>query len=140
MPFLALLSLSLREKLGTDREDLADRYLKLAEIGNEQRLGFAEQAFRRCLELGELCSPQNYEREYRALFGLAQTLMRDRVLTESLSVAEKAQSCLLEQNEGQETKELVPVLKLQAQLYDLLDNYIKSTEFEQKAMLLKFKR
>ena len=41
---------------------------------------------------------------------------------------------------GKETRDLVPVLKLQAEIYDLMNDYSRSTDFEQKAMLLKFRR
>lgn len=133
-------ALSLREKLGKDPDDLADKYLYLAEIGRDQRLGFAEQAYRRCLQLIRSCGVDNKEREYKTLLGLAHVLKKNRVLTESLRLAEEAQQCLLALNEGRETKQLVPVLRLQAEIYDLMNDYGKSTEFEQKAMLLKFKR
>lgn len=133
-------ALSLREKLGTDPSELADKYLRLAEIGRDQRLGFAEQAYRRCLQLLRTCEDANLEREYRVLEGLAHVLKKNRVLTESLRLAEEAQQKMVEFNEGRETKALVPILKLQAEIYDLQNDYVKSTEFEQKAMLLKFKR
>jgi tetratricopeptide (TPR) repeat protein len=133
-------ALSLREKLGTDQDDLADKYLRLAEIGRDQRLGFAEQAYRRCLQLVRSCGVQNKEREYKVLLGLAQVLKKNRVLTESLKLAEEAQETMMELNEGRETKQLVPILRLQAEIYDLQNDYGRSTEFEQKAMLLKFKR
>lgn len=133
-------ALSLREKLGKDANDLADKYLYLAEIGRDQRLGFAEQSYRRALQLVRSCGVDNKEREYKVLLGLAQVLKKNRVLTESLRLAEDAQKLLTELNEGRETKQLVPVLKLQAEIYDLMNDYARSTEFEQKAMLLKFRR
>ena len=133
-------ALSLREKLGKDPNDLADKYLYLAEIGRDQRLGFAEQAFRRALQLVRSCGTENPERHYKVLLGLAQVLKKNRVLTESLRLAEEAQKLMTEMNEVRETKQLVPVLKLQAEIYDLLNDYSRSTDFEQKAMLLKFKR
>jgi len=133
-------ALSLREKLGTDAGTLADKYLYLAEIGRDQRLGFAEQAFRRSLQFLRACETRDKEREYRVLLGLAQILKKNRILTESLRLAEEAQQCQLEINDGRETKALVPVLRLQAEIHDLMNDYGKSTEFEQKAMLLKFKR
>ena len=133
-------ALSLREKLGTDPNDLVDKYVYLAEIGREQRMGFAEQAFRRALQLHRNCGVDNKEREYKILLGLAQVLKKNRVLTESLKLAETAQQLMQELHDGRETKALVPVLKLQAEIHDLLNDYGRSTEFEQKAMLLKFKR
>lgn len=133
-------ALALREKLGSDPNELTDKYLLLASIGLEQRLGFAEQAYRRALQLLRNCGVENKEREYKVLLGLAQVLKKNRVLTESLSLAEEAQRVFTELNGGKETKELVPVLKLQAEIYDLLNDYARSTELEQKAMLLKFKR
>ena len=133
-------ALSLREKLGTDPNDLVDKYVYLAEIGREQRMGFAEQAFRRALQLHRNCGVDNKEREYKILLGLAQVLRKNRVLTESLKLAETAQQLMQELHDGRETKALVPVLKLQAEIHDLLNDYGRSTEFEQKAMLLKFKR
>jgi tetratricopeptide (TPR) repeat protein len=132
-------ALSLREKLGTDRNELADKYLYLAEIGKEQRMGFAEQSFRRCLQLIRICGVEDKEREYKVLLGLAQVLKKNRVLTESLRLAEEAQK-LMTEIRGKETRDLVPVLKLQAEIYDLMNDYSRSTDFEQKAMLLKFKR
>lgn len=133
-------ALSLREKLGTDKSELADKYLHLAEIGRDQRLGFAEQAYRRALQLLRLCGKEDKEREYKVLLGLAQVLKKNRVLTESLGLAEEAQKIMTEIRDGKETRELVPVLKLQAEIYDLMNDYARSTDFEQKAMLLKFKR
>jgi len=133
-------ALTLREKLGTDQNELADKYLMLAEIGRDQRLGFSEQAYRRCLQLVKSCGITNKEREYKVLLGLAQVLRKNRVLTESLQLAEEAHKNMLEMHDGRETKDLVPVLKLQAEIYDLMNDYGRSTEFEQKAMLLKFKR
>ncbi len=132
-------ALSLREKLGTDQSELADKYLFLAEIGKEQRMGFAEQSFRRCLQLVRTCGIDDKEREYKVLLGLAQILKKNRVLTESLRLAEEAQK-LMTEIRGKETRDLVPVLKLQADIYDLMNDYSRSTDFEQKAMLLKFKR
>ena len=132
-------ALSLREKLGTDQNELADKYLYLAEIGKEQRMGFAEQSFRRCLQLVRICGVDDKEREYKVLLGLAQVLKKNRVLTESLRLAEEAQK-LMTEIRGKETRDLVPVLKLQAEIYDLMNDYSRSTDFEQKAMLLKFKR
>lgn len=132
-------ALSLREKLGTDQNELADKYLYLAEVGKEQRLGFAEQSFRRCLQLIRICGVEDKEREYKVLLGLAQVLKKNRVLTESLRLAEEAQK-LMTEIRGKETRDLVPVLKLQAEIYDLMNDYSRSTDFEQKAMLLKFKR
>jgi tetratricopeptide (TPR) repeat protein len=133
-------ALSLREKLGTDKSELADKYLRLAEIGRDQRLGFAEQAFRRALQLLRMCGNDNKEREYKVLLGLALVLKKNRVLTESLGLAEEAQRLMTEIHDGKETRELVPVLKLQAEIHDLLNDYSRSTDFEQKALLLKFKR
>ena len=69
-------ALSLREKLGTDQNELADKYLYLAEVGKEQRLGFAEQSFRRCLQLIRICGVEDKEREYKVLLGLAQVLKK----------------------------------------------------------------
>ncbi|MFA5506958.1 MAG: tetratricopeptide repeat protein, partial [Vulcanimicrobiota bacterium] len=132
-------ALSLREKLGTDQNDLADKYLYLAEIGRDQRLGFAEQSYRRCLQLVRLCGVENKEREYKVLLGLASILKKNRVLTESLALAEEAQK-LMTEIRGKETRDLVPVLQLQAEIYDQMNDYARSTDFEQKAMLLKFKR
>jgi tetratricopeptide (TPR) repeat protein len=133
-------ALSLREKLGTDKNELADKYLRLAEIGRDQRLGFAEQAYRRALQLLRTCGQPNKEREYKVLLGLALILKKNRVLTESLTLAEEAQKLMVEIRDGKETRELVPVLKLQAEIYDLMNDYSRSTDFEQKALLLKFKR
>lgn len=133
-------ALSLREKLGTDANALADKYLHLADIGNEQRMGIAEQAYRRALQLARSCGVENEEREYRILLGLAQVLKRNRVITESLSLAEEAERLMLKIQGQRETKDLVPVLKLQAEIHDLNNDYARSTELEQKAMLLKFKR
>lgn len=133
-------ALSLREKLATDPNELCDKYVHLAEIGKEQRMGLAEQAYRRALQLVKTCGVENRQREYKILLGLAQVLKKNRVLTESLALAEQAQKVMLEISDGRETKELVPVLKLQAEIYDLNNDYARSTEFEQKAMLLKFKR
>jgi hypothetical protein len=133
-------ALTLREKLGTNANELADKYLLLAEIGRDQRLGFAEQAFRKCLQMVHSCELENKEREYKVLLGLAQVLKKNRVLTESLKLAEEAQEIMLSLNDGRETKALVPVLKLQGEIYDLMNDYARSTDFEQKAMLLKFKR
>lgn len=133
-------ALSLREKLGTDLNDLADKYLHLAQIGRDQRLGLAEAAFRRCLQIVRNCGVENKEREYKVLLGLAEVLKKNRVLTESLTLAEEAQKVMTELHEGKETKDLVPVLRLQAEIFDLMNDYARSTELEQKAMLLKFKR
>lgn len=133
-------ALSLREKLGTDKNELADKYLYLAQIGKDQRLGFAEQAYRRSLQLLRTCGQDNKEREYQVLLGLAQILKKNRVLTESLTLAEEAQKLMTEIRDGKETRELVPVLKLQAEIYDLMNDYSRSTDFEQKALLLKFRR
>ena len=133
-------ALDLHEKLGSPSHLLAEKYLRLAEIGREQRLGFAEQSYRRCLRLIKGEANPNREMEFTVLLGLAGVLKKNRVLTESLRIAEEAHQLYLEMNDGEEKRDLVPVLKLQAEIHDLLNDYIRSTEFEQKALLLKFKR
>lgn len=133
-------ALILHEKLGTSPSQIAAKYLKLAEIGLEQRLGFAEQSYRRALQLYRSLPEREPAKETATLLGLAEVLKKNRVLTESLRYAEDAQKAQLELSGGKETKDLVPVLKLQAELHDMLGDYARSTEFEQKALLLKFKR
>lgn len=133
-------ALMLHEKLGTPASELASKHLKLAEIGKEQRLGFAEQSYRRALQLYRGLPQPEPANELKTLTGLAEVLKKNRVLTESLRYAEDAQKLQLQLAEGKETKDLVPLLKLQAELHDLLGDYARSTELEQKALLLKFKR
>lgn len=133
-------ALLLHEKLGSDPAKIAANYLKLAEIGREQRLGFAEQSYRRALQLFRGLAVREPQKELTTLLGLAEVLKKNRVLTESLRYAEDAEKAQLELSGGKETKDLVPVLKLQAELHDLLGDYARSTEFEQKALLLKFRR
>lgn len=133
-------ALALHEKLGTDASTLASKHLKLADIGKEQRLGFAEQAYRRALALYRSLPQPEPKNELSTLVGLAEVLKKNRILTESLRHAEDAQALQLQLSQGKETRDLVPILKLQAELHDLLGDYARSTEFEQKAILLKFKR
>lgn len=133
-------ALMLHEKLGTSHSELAGKYLKLADIGKEQRLGFAEQSYRRALQLYRGLPQPEPARELMALTGLAEVLKKNRVLTEALRYAEDAEKLQLQLADGKETKELVPILKLQAEIHDLLGDYARSTEFEQKALLLRFKR
>lgn len=133
-------ALDLHERLGSDPRILAEKYLKMAEVGRKHRLGFAEQSYRRCLRLVKSFTQPDKSLEFKVLVGLAGVLKRNRVLTESLRIAEEAHQLFLEIHDGQENRELVPILKLQAEIHDLLDDYIRSTEFEQKALLLKFKR
>ncbi len=133
-------ALMLHEKLGTAASELAAKNLKLADIGKEQRLGFAEQAYRRALQLYRALPQADPGNELKALLGLAEILKKNRVLTESLRYAEDAEKAQLALCDGKETRDLVPVLKLQAELHDLLGDYARSTEFEQKALLLKFRR
>lgn len=133
-------SLMLHEKLGTPAAELAAKNLKLAEIGKEQRLGFAEQAYRRALQLYRSLPQSRPAEELTALLGLAEVLKKNRVLTDSLRYAEEAEKAQLALSEGKETRELVPILKLQAELHDMLGDYGRSTELEQKALLLKFRR
>lgn len=133
-------ALALHEKIGTDAAIIAEKLLKLAEIGMEQRLGFAEQSYRRCIRLLKSLDQPDPKKVFTASLGLAQVLKKNRVLTEALRYAEEAQNMQVEMCDGKETRELVPVLKLQAEIHDLLGDYLRSTEFEQKALLLKFKR
>lgn len=133
-------ALQLHEKLGTDPNEIAAKYLKLAKIGKDQRLGFAEQSYRRALQILRSLSPHNRTHELEALLGLAEVLKKNRVLTESLHFAEDAEKLQIELCGGKETKDLVPLLKLQAEIYGLLDDYAHSTELEQRALLLKFRR
>lgn len=133
-------ALSLREKLGCDANELANKYLQLAEIGKDQRMGIAEQAYRRALQLHRISGAENKNREFTILLGLAEVLKKNRVLTESLSLAEEAEKVQMEISGGKETRDLVPVLKLQAEIHDLSNDYARSTELEQRAMLLRFKR
>jgi tetratricopeptide (TPR) repeat protein len=133
-------ALMLHEKLGTENSVLAAKHLKLAEIGKEQRLGFAEQSYRRALQLYRSLPERDAVHELKTLLGLAEVLKKNRVLTESLRFAEDAHKAQLELSGGKETKDLVPILKLQAELHDILGDYARSTEFEQKALLLKFRR
>ena len=133
-------ALLIHEKLGTPPFELALKHLRLAEIGREQRLGFAETSYRRTLALlRSLPSPSN-EHILKTLLGLADVLKRNRVLTESLRYAEEAEKVQLEISEGKETKDLVPCLKLQAEVHDMLGDYSRSTDLEQKALLLKYRR
>lgn len=133
-------AIALHEKIGTEPEQIADKLLKLAEIGREQRLGFAEQSFRRAIRILRSLDPPDPKKLYAASLGLAQVLKKNRVLTEALQYAEQAQSMQVEICGGKETRELVPVLKLQSEIHDLLGDYMRSTDFSQKALLLKFKR
>lgn len=133
-------ALLLHEKLGTSASEIAEKNLKLAEIGKEQRLGFSEQAYRRALQLYRSLPEPEPANELKTLLGLAEVLKKNRVLTESLRYAEDAHKAQLTLSEGAETKDLVPILKLQAEIHDLLGDYGRSTEFEQKAVLLKFRR
>lgn len=133
-------ALALHEKLGTPPEQVAERYLKLAEIGLEQRLGFAEPSYRRALLLYRSLPNPPAEKVLKCVLGLAEVLKKNRVLTESLRYAEEAEKLQLELCDGKETKDLVPALKLQAELHDLLGDYARSTDFEQKALLLRFRR
>ena len=133
-------ALALHEKIGTDPLTLAEKNLRLAEIGKEQRLGCAEPSYRRALSLLESSDQPDLPKRLRALLGLAEVLKRNRVVTDSLRYAEQAHRLQLELDGGNETKHLVPILKLQGELHDLLGDYVRSTDFEQKALLLKFRR
>lgn len=133
-------ALLLHEKLGTEPEQVANKYLKLAEIGLEQRLGFAEPSYRRALLLFRSLPSPPQQPVLKCLLGLAEVLKKTRVLTESLRYAEEAEKLQLELSGGKETKDLVPALKLQAELHDMMGDYGRSTDLEQKALLLKFKR
>lgn len=133
-------ALALHEKLHTPLAEQAAKHLKLAEIGREQRLGFAEQAYRRALALYRSLPEPRPQEELSTLLGLADVLKRNRVLTDSLRFAEEAERAQLALSGNQETRDLVPILKLQAEIHDLLGDYVRSTEFEQRALLLRFKR
>ncbi len=133
-------ALALHEKIGTDPVLLSEKHLKLAEIGKEQRLGCAEPSYRRALSLLDAADQPDLSKRLRALLGLAEVLKRNRVVTDSLRYAEQAHRLQLELDSGNETKNLVPILKLQGELHDLLGDYVLSTDFEQRALLLKFQR
>ena len=133
-------ALLLHEKLGTDAEQVAGKYLRLADIGREQRLGFAEPSYRRAILLYNSVPAPSQPQILKCYLGLSEVLKKNRVLTESLRYAEDAEKIQLELSGGKETKELVPALKLQAELHDMLGDYGRSTDLERKALLLKFRR
>ena len=133
-------ALLVHEKLGTDPLEIAAKHLKLAEIGREQRLGFAEASYRRALTIYRSLPTPPGPLLLQGLLGLGDVLKRTRVLTESLRYAEEAEKLQLELSGGNETKDLVPILKLQAEVHDLMGDYSRSTDLEQRALLLKYRR
>ncbi len=133
-------ALSLHEKLGTDPREIAKKYHRVAKIGREQRLGFAEPSYRRALAIMQPDPNTDRAELAELLLGLAEVLKSNRVLTEALTLAEEAQKVLTELHDGKETRELVPVLQLQSEIYSIQGDYARSTEFEQKSVLLRFRR
>ena len=132
-------ALELEEQLPDPPSGLAQRYHDLAVLVKENRLAGSEELFQKSLQLQRSCPQASPEDALQSIFELADRHRANRRLAEAEIQARQA----LEKAEelfGQESKELVKYLKLLSEILKAANRYGEATDFESRAMLLRFKR
>ena len=132
-------ALEMEEQLPDPPADLAQRYHELAVLVKEHRLPGAEELFQKALALQQQTPESSPTATLQSYFELADRHRANRRLAEAEVQARKALE-LAEQVHGKESKELVPFLKLLADILKSANRYSDATDFESRAMLLRFKR
>lgn len=132
-------ALELEEHLPDPPTDLAKRYHELAVLVKENRLPGAEELFQKALSLQQDSAEGAPEATLQSYYELADRHRANRKLAEAEVQARKALE-LAEKVHGTESKELVPYLKLLAEILKSANRYSDATDFESRAMMLRFKR
>jgi len=132
-------ALELEEQLPDPPADLAKRYHELAVLVKENRLPGAEELFQKALGLQQSSAEGAPEAALQSYYELADRHRANRKLAEAEVQARKALE-LAEKVHGSESKELVPYLKLLAEILKSANRYSDATDFESRAMMLRFKR
>ncbi len=136
----SLRALELLERITpADDPSLGERYHDFAELCREHRHPKAELFYRRAVALRRNTKDQYPMKLASSLYGLADIYRRQKMLTEAEPVAREALE-ITEQVHGAESKEIVAHLKLLSQILDGLGDYAGSTDYQRRAMLLKYKR
>lgn len=132
-------ALEMEEHLPEPPPDLARRYHELAVLVKEHRLAGSEELFQKALSLQQQSPEQSPETILKSYYELADRHRSARRLAEAEVQAVKALE-LAEQIYGKESKELVPYLKLLAEILKSANRYSDATDYESRAMTLRFKR
>ena len=131
-------ALEMEEQLPDPPADLGQRYHELAVLVKEHRLPGSEELFQKALTLQQKAPDASPESSLQSLYELADRHRANRRLAEAEVQALKALE-LAEQVHGKESKELVPFLKLLAEILKAANRYSDATDFESRAMTLRFK-
>lgn len=131
-------ALELEEQLPEPPDNLHERYHQLAVLVKEHRLPGAEDLFQKAIALRRTQPDASPELELQSLYELADRHRANRRHAEAELQARKALE-LAEKLHG-EGKALVPYLKLLADILKASNRYGEATDYESRAMLLKFKR
>jgi hypothetical protein len=132
-------ALELEEQLPEPPADLAKRFHDLAVVVKEHRLPGAEELFQRSLALQQSGAGSCPATHLQSVFELADRHRANRRYAEAEVQAREALK-LAEAAHGSESKELVPFLKLLADILKAANRYGESTDYESRAMMLKYKR
>lgn len=132
-------ALELEEQLPEPPADLAVRYHELAVLVKENRLHGAEELFQKALSLQQNSPEASPETTLKSYYELADRHRANRKLAEAEVQGRKALE-LAEKVHGSESKELVPYLKLLAEILKAANRYSDATDYESRAMTLRFKR
>lgn len=132
-------ALELEEQLPQPPEGLSVRYHELAVLVKEHRLSGSEELFQKALTLQKSEPDQDPHLTLKSVFELADRHRANRKHAEAEVQARKALE-LAEELHGSETRELVPYLKLLAEILKASNRYAEATDYESRATLLRFKR
>ena len=132
-------ALELEEGLPEPPADLAQRYGELATLVKDNRLPGAEELYQRSLALQQKQPQASPESALKLLFELADRHRSNRRYAEAELEARKVLA-MAEAQFGAEGKEIVPYLKLLADILKSCNRYSEATDFESRAMTLRFKR
>ncbi|MCA9790460.1 MAG: tetratricopeptide repeat protein, partial [Candidatus Eremiobacteraeota bacterium] len=135
-----LRALELLERISPpDDPALGDKYHDFAEVCREHRHAKAELFYRRAVAMRRATVAEHPMKLAESLYGLADIYTRQKMLTEAEPVAKEALE-LVERSHGVDCKQSVNYLKLLGKIYDGLGDYAGSTDYQRRAMMLKYKR
>ena len=132
-------ALEMEERLAHPPPDLAQRYHELAVLMKEFRLPGSEGLFLKAVALQERHPEADPARNMESLRELADRYRVNKQFIEAESTARKALE-LAEKTLGEKHTGLVPYLKLLADILKASGRYGEGTDYESRAMLLKFRR
>lgn len=134
-------ALELEETLPAESRppDLARRFHELAQLLKDNRLPGAEELFSRSLALQQASASGSPETQLDILVELADRHRGNRRYPEAELKAREALT-LAESLHGDSSKELIRPLKLLADILKASNRYGEATDYESRAMLLRFRR